>query len=1224
MGLLLNHRLAKAKQRTNVTTPTYTPQGRLLGAYTTRGEGITQASYRFPQTVQAVHRIAKTRPGIAAEEPYLSAQLGSALSLPIHQDRNNHARTWLIAFGSYSGGRLWIESPLGTQEPPCATQPWQKKLRGEYVDVCGVWFNFDPRLYHALEPVTSGKRISIALFSPKSWRKLPAHSIDELIDIGFFPPFPAQVADAEATVLLEAAAPALPRAAISAVNPAMALPVSVDDEAQGPMPLTISPQDEERKIEEWCSMDHVQLPYQELPSSDGSVQALSPKEQAELDYHLQTGHRNKTNLCRGCLEAEGPRRLHRTIRDVDKATHVLHIDISGPFPTSDDGFSYFLVGALRLPGFPLLIDAKLLSTRTSAEVCDELEKMTSFFESLQFEGFPIPETARIKRLHSDRAGEFTAPYFQRFLSNHKSIHHTLTSGYDPQANGTAERSVGLVKSLAARALSHSGLDGSYWSYAVRYAAQSLLCSALQRPQRSPPFGTTVSAQRLGHRDIKFPFPRAMVGRLLFWDHLQDQLSYILCPPQDENSDPIVYKAGFPVRLPPGTHPEHVIDDTLPQKAFDKPFRETEADKLKEPIDLDQDLDGDRSHDVLYLFGDGNDDLSSSPFTFLSLSSEDGFPNRDNEQTQDNVGNDQAKKQGVSHIPITTEQVLESDGEERFKWLKAGRTELDNLTNTKTVSPISPEKRNELKAQARAEAKRYVELPGKVVFSIKPEKYKVRIVACGNKTSDTFGRISTTDLDVSMLRYILSWSASSPDNSVSTLDVTAAFLNAPLPEGIVVVLRPPTVLYKHQLLPPGYVWVVHKAIYGLREAPSLWSEERSEAMAKIRFRSQGESYKVLLSEVHKSLCLIVKESSLISEPTTDSFGLTARVKPHDVAALSGIYVDDYLSVGPKKLLDDFLQQLRQKWKTSDPLFLKPGEELPFLGVTITMTPLGIVLHQQNYTEAFLEEHASHVPKRSRNTPGEPEHFQKTAPVSPDPSNQEHQEWMKRGQRILGGLLWLSTRTRPDLACAISVTAQVLTKDLEALKVRLRHILQYLNSTRTMGLLYLFPRSKDKKHELTEFTTFSDASFSPSGAHSQSGFTMHLTYGSVRHLVHWQSSREPKIAESSAEAELYALATARKSARNFRLLVHESLSANVTMTLRCDNTAAISMLEEPGWRTRYISIYGESVRQEMIQHSLVLTYVATDRQLADPLTKPTSAQVNQTIYPQWGLVRFPLSS
>ena len=251
-----------------------------------------------------------------------------------------------------------------------------------------------------------------------------------------------------------------------------------------------------------------------------------------------------------------------------------------------------------------------------------------------------------------------------------------------------------------------------------------------------------------------------------------------------------------------------------------------------------------------------------------------------------------------------------------------------------------------------------------------------------------------------------------------------------------------------------------------------------------------------------------------------------------------------------------------------------------------------------------------------TSGEPDHFRKDDPLPPDASNPEHLEWIKRGQRILGGLLWLSTRTRPDLAFAVSSTAQVLTKDLELLKVKLRHILQYLNTTKTMGLLYVYPQRRD----LTEFTVFGDSSFAPSGRHSQSGFTVHLSFGKVRQLIHWQSLRESKVAESSAESELYALASARKAARNFRLLIRESFTTSVILSLGCDNTAAISMLEEPGWRTRYISIHGEAARQEMINQSMVLTYVSTDRQLADPLTKPTSALVNSLIFPQWGLVTF----
>ena len=314
--------------------------------------------------------------------------------------------------------------------------------------------------------------------------------------------------------------------------------------------------------------------------------------------------------------------------------------------------------------------------------------MTAYFESLSSEGFPLTDCPRIRRLHSDRAGEFTAPFFEKFLSGRKGIYHTLTTGYDPQANGTAERTVGLLKAISARCLSSASLDESYWSYAVRYAAQSLLCAALQKPQRSPPFGAQVVAQALGHGLIKYPQQRA---------------------------------------------------------------------------------------------------------------------------------------------------------------------------------------------------------------------------------------------------------ASSSQNAVASLDITAAFLNAELPAGRTVILRPPSILYKLGLLPPGSCWKVNRAVYGLREAPNLWSEERTSVMSSIRFRSHGETIVAVESEIHKSLYLLVKQSDMLYPPEPSVHGLTKKIEPSKVLGLIGIYVDDYLATGPKDLISSFFTHLRKTWKTSDPVFLEPGVEFTFLGINIERLP-----------------------------------------------------------------------------------------------------------------------------------------------------------------------------------------------------------------------------------------------------------------------------------------------
>ena len=67
----------------------------------------------YPHVVSAIHTLAATRPKGFIAEPYLCAQLNVASSLPLHKDKNNFSRSWLLGLGSYEGGRLWMESPLG-------------------------------------------------------------------------------------------------------------------------------------------------------------------------------------------------------------------------------------------------------------------------------------------------------------------------------------------------------------------------------------------------------------------------------------------------------------------------------------------------------------------------------------------------------------------------------------------------------------------------------------------------------------------------------------------------------------------------------------------------------------------------------------------------------------------------------------------------------------------------------------------------------------------------------------------------------------------------------------------------------------------------------------------------------------------------------------------------------------------------------------------------------
>ena len=232
------------------------------------------------------------------------------------------------------------------------------------------------------------------------------------------------------------------------------------------------------------------------------------------------------------------------------------------------------------------------------------------------------------------------------------------------------------------------------------------------------------------------------------------------------------------------------------------------------------------------------------------------------------------------------------------------------------------------------------------------------------------------------------------------------------------------------------------MYGLREAPSLWSEERTKALTKLTFTSEGEPYSVLLSQIHRSLRLIVRQRSLHDDhvPFADHLGPSSECHCRKLLAWVTRWVALTLMTFSLLILllwsGHFWRLCAKMWKMLDLQYLTMDAELPFLGVSIRMTKNGLLL-QHHYTLDFLREHSSHISARKRTTSGEPEHLRRNS-FTTWSHNFEHQNWVKIGQKILGRLLWLSTRTRPDLSYSVPSASQVLTKDIELLKVKLRHL------------------------------------------------------------------------------------------------------------------------------------------------------------------------------------------
>eukprot|EP00971_Amphidinium_carterae_P315552 6272095-Amphidinium_carterae.1 len=77
------------KQRTNDWDPLRpTLRSVNLGAYTTRGSGVTKQTVEWPTLVQVLHKVAKYRPK-PMRIPYTSISLNKLAALRIHKDSNN-------------------------------------------------------------------------------------------------------------------------------------------------------------------------------------------------------------------------------------------------------------------------------------------------------------------------------------------------------------------------------------------------------------------------------------------------------------------------------------------------------------------------------------------------------------------------------------------------------------------------------------------------------------------------------------------------------------------------------------------------------------------------------------------------------------------------------------------------------------------------------------------------------------------------------------------------------------------------------------------------------------------------------------------------------------------------------------------------------------------------------------------------------------------------------
>ena len=553
-----------------------------------------------------------------------------------------------------------------------------------------------------------------------------------------------------------------------------------------------------------------------------------------------------------------------------------------------------------------------------------------------------------------------------------------------------------------------------------------------------------------------------------------------------------------------------------------------------------------------------------------------------------------KEAGVEQY--TTKQVKEAFGQEREGWRQALEQELISFREKETFSVLPEEERAQLRP--------WEIYPMQIVAGIKPadatgvRRMRARGVVCGNFEPDGGEPTYCSNLDIASLRATLAL-ATKRKWSVGALDISVAFLNANLPIGHKrVVVRPPALMVQYGLVAPNELWVAHKAIYGLRSSPKAWSDHRDQTLAELTFETKATGeLKLVQSYADPAVWTIVDDNG-------------------EIHGYMLSYVDDFLFVGNDDVIAALQGKIASIWKVSvqETISQKTPGTLRYLSIDVTIDKKGTTsLSQAGYCSELLEKWGMDQCKGTNSInldketvedyEVEEELGEDEKPLLAD---------VRLAQKMSGGLLWLASRTRPDIAFAVSRVASLAASRPKQSLCFGKKVLRYLAASRTLALEYA-PQAADQSRYPVEVhvETFADASLEDVG--SQTGVATFVS----GYLVDWRSVRQQVVAFSTCEAEVNSLAMG-ECMQAAVVTTLESMGVRCHSTLYGDNTAANQVAEARGtWRTRSLSTKVNALRTRVQRGLLELQFVATKEQRADGLTKCGGVIPNKLMREHFGL-------
>jgi hypothetical protein len=262
-------------------------------------------------------------------------------------------------------------------------------------------------------------------------------------------------------------------------------------------------------------------------------------------------------------------------------------------------------------------------------------------------------------------------------------------------------------------------------------------------------------------------------------------------------------------------------------------------------------------------------------------------------------------------------------------------------------------------------------------------------------------------------------------------------------------------------------------------------------------------------------------------------------------------------------------------------------------------VGLSIHRDRLAKTLFLSQPAYIKKilkrfnmldcRPRSLPAEPGHHLQRSTEKNEPK-----ETMPYREAV-GSLMYLTVATRPDISYSVGQVSQFCENPEPSHWEAVKRILSYLRGTSLHGI-----RFGPVTDGLRGFTD-SDYAGDVCTRRSTSGFLFLLHGGPVG----WSSRRQSCVALSTTESEYVAACeAAREGVWLQRLLRDINMVSERPLELQCDNQSAIQLIKNPVFhqRTKHIDVRYHFIRELQEKGDINVTYVPTEKQLADPLTKP----------------------